>query len=128
MKQTLILVLSIIPVFVFIYFFQFFLGDYFQVNNKKFTGDFYIFITATALLMLLSLLFSDVYRPKYTGFVFLAWSMLKIILVMAYFVWFVMRLNLQLDNNSIFYIVSLYLFYLFYEVIFTVILLRKNNR
>ena len=127
MNRKLLLSLSIIPVFLIIYFLHSFLLDFFQVKNHDFAYNFYVFLTGIALLMLTSMLGVSFVQPKYTGFTFLAWSMIKIMLVMAYFVWFVLKPDVKLQNPVIYNIVTLYMLYLFYEVIFAVILLKENK-
>jgi len=127
MNRKLLLVVSILPVFVLIYFLHPVLLDFYQVNNRIFAASFYIFLTGIALLMLTSMLGVSFVNSKYTGFTFLAWSMIKIMLVMAYFVWFVLKPGVKLQNPVIYDIVTLYILYLFYEVIFAVILLKKNK-
>jgi len=54
--------------------------------------------------------------------------MIKIMLVMAYFVWFVLKPEVKLPNADIYDIVTLYMLYLFYEVIFVVSLLKENKK
>jgi len=127
MKRLLFAALSLVPVFILIYYIQLFFLDFYQVKNTVFASDFYVFITGIALLMLSSLLATAYFSPKYTGFMFLAWSMLKIMLVMAYFVWFVLRPGLAIGNQSILYIVSLYMLYLLYEVLVGVYLLQQKT-
>ena len=128
MNRKLLLAVSIIPVFILIYFLHLFFMDLYGVDNTDFVTSFYVFITGIALLMLSSMLGVSFVNAKYTGFTFLAWSLLKIMLVMAYFVWFVLKPDVKLPNPVIYDIVTLYMLYLFYEVIFAVILLKENQK
>jgi len=111
-------------VFVAIYFIQQRLVNLFGVENSNFTNRFYFFLTAVSFLMIINLLTVYVFKIKFVGYTFLAWSMLKLMLVMAYFVILIPKISLS--NNEIYEIVTLYLIYLFYEVFLGVLLLKTK--
>jgi hypothetical protein len=112
-------------VFVVIYFVQQGLVKLFCIENTSFVDKFYNYITGISVLMIVNLLTVYVIKTKYVGYTFLAWSLLKLILVMAYFV--ILMPNASLLNNEIYEIVSLYLIYLIYEVFLGTILLKPQK-
>ncbi len=99
----------------------------YKVNQPDFVQNFYVFLTTVSLAMLLNIILVYNLKPKFTGYTFLVWSMLKIMLVMGYFIVFVLRPQLQLSHSDIFDIMTLYFLYLIYEVIFGIVLLQKNT-
>jgi hypothetical protein len=126
MKKILLFV-SIFPFFIFVYFAQQELLVLFKVKNIELAQNFYRFISMVAMFMLLNLVLMHYFKQRYTGFVFLAWSMLKIMLVMGYFVYFVLIPGKNLSNAVIFDMVGIYLLYLIYEVVFGIFLIRDTN-
>jgi len=126
-KPVLLLILSIIPVFVLIfYLFQFFTG-LLEVDNTDFAYQFYQFLTFVSGFMLLNVLGVYFIKPKFVGYTFLIWSMLKIMLVMGFFILFVLHPKLPLSNSVVFDIMILYALYLLYEVVFGVVLLQEKT-
>ncbi len=126
-KSVLFLILSIIPVFVLIfYLFQFFTG-LLEVDNTDFAYQFYQFLTFVSGFMLLNVLGVYFIKPKFVGYAFLIWSMLKIMLVMGFFILFVLYPKLPLSNSVVFDIMILYALYLLYEVVFGVVLLQEKT-
>ena len=113
------LLISVYPVFLLTGYIHRQLITFFNVDNQQFVNGFFDFITLTTALMLTNIVLVSLLKPKITGYVFLAWSMLKIMLVMAYFIFFVYGKDLHPGNNEILEIVSIYMIYLFYEVVFT---------
>jgi hypothetical protein len=111
-------------VFVVIYFVQQGLVKLFCIKNPDFVNRFYVYITGISLLMIINLLTVYIVKIKYVGYTFLAWSLLKLMLVMAYFVILIPKVSLS--NNEIYEIVSLYLIYLIYEVFLGVLLLKTK--
>jgi len=111
-------------VFVVIYFIHQELIKLFSVENSGFVNRFYNFITSVSFLMIINLLTVYIFKIKYVGFTFLAWSLLKLMLVMAYFV--IIMPKISLSNNEIYEIVVLYLIYLIYEVFLGVFLLKTK--
>lgn len=127
MKQT-VLFLSIIPFFILVYFFQQKFLLWFGVTNIDFAQNFYLFISLVSLIMLSNLILIYYFKQKYVGLVFLSWSMLKIMLVMGYFVYFRLIPIRSVSNVAIYYIVSVYFLYLFYEVFFGIFLLKNSGK
>ncbi len=121
------LLISVYPVFLFTEYIHQRLIIFFNVDNQQFVNGFFDFITLTTALMLTNIILVSLLKPKITGYVFLAWSMLKIMLVMAYFIFFVYGKDLQPDNNEILEIVSIYMIYLFYEVVFTYFSISRDG-
>ena len=76
--------------------------------------------------MLMNLVLVHYLHKKYIGYTFLAWTMIKLMLVMGYFLVFVFQPGITLSNNVLFSIVSLYFTYLIYEVVFAVWLMKKS--
>ena len=76
--------------------------------------------------MMSNIILFQLIKPKLVGFVFLAWSMLKIMLVMAYFVFFVMKKDIQLAHSTIYELVIIYMVYLFIEVFITTMLIKEK--
>ncbi len=95
-------------------------------KDKTFVQLFYYFLTLLSAVMILNIFIVYFFKTKFVGYTFLIWSMLKIILVMVFFIVFALLPRLKLDDNSIFYIMSLYFLYLFYEVILGVALLKQK--
>jgi len=126
MNKRSILFFSLLPFFLFVYFLQPFLIRIFKVENVDFVFDFYYFITGVSLFMLLNLIVVFYFKNKFTGYVFLIWTMLKIMLVMAYFIVFVLHPKIHIDNSVVFAIMSTYFLYLIYEVVFGVLLLKSS--
>jgi hypothetical protein len=115
-----------LPFFYFVYQLHLYLIDVFNVTDIDFSNDFFQFISILSALMLLNIILFQLIKPKIVGFVFLAWSMLKIMLVMAYFVFFVMKKDIQLAHSTIYELVSIYMVYLFFEVVFGVMLIKEK--
>ena len=126
MKKASLFTLLILPFFYFIYQLHLYLIDVFNVSDIDFSNDFFQFISILSALMLLNIILFQFIKPKIVGFVFLAWSMLKIMLVMAYFVFFVMKKDIQLAHSTIYELVSIYMVYLFFEVVFGVMLIKEK--
>ncbi len=95
-------------------------------KDKTFVQLFYYFLTLLSAVMILNIFIVYFFKTKFVGYTFLIWSMLKIILVMVFFIVFALLPRLKLDDNNIFYIMSLYFLYLFYEVILGVALLKQK--
>ena len=111
-------------VFVAIYFIQLGLIKLFCIESPDFVNRFYTFLTGVSFLMIINLLTVYIVKIKYVGYTFLAWSLLKLMLVMAYFV--ILMPKISLSNNEIYEIVTLYLIYLIYEVFLGVFLLKTE--
>ncbi len=126
MKKAFLFTLLILPFFYFVYQLHLYLIDVFNVTDIDFSNDFFQFISILSALMLLNIILFQFIKPKIVGFVFLAWSMLKIMLVMAYFVFFVMKKDIQLAHSTIYELVSIYMVYLFFEVVFGVMLIKEK--
>ena len=125
-RTPVFLYLSSIAAFVIIYFLNQVFIDVFRVKNPDFVWQFYYFISGVSALMLMNLILVYHLHKKYIGYTFLAWTMIKLMLVMGYFLVFVFQPGISLSNNVLYTIVSLYLTYLVYEVLFAVLLMRKN--
>jgi hypothetical protein len=126
LKKAFLFTLLILPFFYFVYQLHLYLIDVFNVSDIDFSNDFFQFISILTALMLLNIILFQLIKPKIVGFVFLAWSMLKIMLVMAYFVFFVMKKDIQLAHSTIYELVSIYMVYLFFEVVFGVMLIKEK--
>jgi hypothetical protein len=126
LKKAFLFTLLILPFFYFVYQLHLYLIDVFNVTDIDFSNDFFQFISILSALMLLNIILFQLIKPKIVGFVFLAWSMLKIMLVMAYFVFFVMKKDIQLAHGTIYELVSIYMVYLFFEVVFGVMLIKEK--
>jgi len=126
LKKAFLFTLLILPFFYFVYQLHLYLIDVFNVTDIDFSNDFFQFISFLSALMLLNIILFQFIKPKIVGFVFLAWSMLKIMLVMAYFVFFVMKKDIQLAHSTIYELVSIYMVYLFFEVVFGVMLIKEK--
>ena len=122
------LLISVYPVFLLTEYIHQRLILFFNVDNQQFVNGFFDFITLTTALMLTNIILVSLLKPKITGYVFLVWSMLKIMLVMAYFIFFVYGKDLHPDNNEILEIVSIYMIYLFYEVVFTYFSISRDGK
>jgi len=125
-RTPVFLYLSTILVFVIIYFLNQGFIEVFCVKNPTFVWQFYYFISGVSALMLMNLVLVHYLHKKYVGYTFLAWTMIKLMLVMGYFLVFVFQPKITLSNNVLYTIVSLYLVYLIYEVFFAVLLMRKS--
>ena len=126
MKKASLFTLLILPFFYFVYQLHLYLIDIFNVSDIDFSNNFFQFISILTALMLLNIILFQLIKPKIVGFVFLAWSMLKIMLVMAYFVFFVMKKDIQLAHSTIYELVTIYMVYLFFEVVFGIILIKEK--
>ncbi|GEM_PF-6741575 len=123
MKKILLLLLSLPPILLIIYYVHLYLVDYFEVADTALATKFYLFITGVTILVITNLLLTYFLKHKYIGFVFLAWSMIKIMLVMGFFLAFVLKKKIAVSNNTIYDFVIIYMLYLFYEIIFATQLL-----
>jgi len=117
------LLLSIFPFFFLFYKVHEHFMHSFNLKSLDFSSHFFTYITAISLLMLTNMLIMRWLKPKYVGFTFLAWSMIKLMLVMAYFS-FINKL--EINNANIIEMLIVYLLFLIYEVFFTTILLPKS--
>jgi len=125
-RTPVFLYLSSIIAFVIIYFLNQQFIDIFCVKDVTFVWQFYYFISGVSALMLMNLVLVHYLHKKYIGYTFLAWTMIKLMLVMGYFLVFVFQPGITLNNNILYTIVSLYFAYLFYEVVFAVFLMKKS--
>jgi len=124
-RTPVYLYLSTIVAFAVIYFLnQLFIGI-FCVKHPAFVWQFYYFISGISALMLMNLVLVHYLHKKYIGYTFLAWTMIKLMLVMGYFLVFVFQPGISLSHNILYAIVSVYFAYLIYEVFFAVLLMRK---
>ncbi len=128
MNNRFFLFFSTLPFFLLVYFLQPVFIRIFKVENTGFVMDFYYFITGVSLFMLFNVIVVFYVKRKLTGYVFLIWTMLKIMLVMAYFIIFVLHPKVSIDNSVVFAIMATYFLYLIYEVIFGVLLLNKPSQ
>ena len=126
-RKQLYLFLSVVLLFIVTYFLNSFFIEIYCVENKAFVWQFYYFISGVTAIMLLSLVLIFFFNNRYTGHTFIAWTMIKLMAVMAYFLIFVFERDITLERSVLFNIVSLYLVYLVYEVFFTVLLLKKSD-
>ena len=108
-----------------IYFLHHWLSILFGVSANSFVSRFYRLITLISAVMAINLLVVAIIKSNFIGYTFLIWSMLKVMLVMGFFIIFVLMPHLKLDNNVIFDIISLYFLYLFYEVTLSLALLKE---
>ncbi len=115
-----------IVAFIIIYFLNQGFIEIFCVKKTTFVWQFYYFISGVSALMLISLILVHHLHNKYTGYTFLAWAMIKLMLVMGYFLIFVFQPGIALSHNILYTIVSLYFSYLIYEVLFAVLLMKKS--
>lgn len=126
MKRIPVASLIILPFFYFTNQLHLYLIDVFAVSDIDFSNNFFQFISLLSITMLSNLIIFQLLKPKIVGFVFLAWSMLKIMLVMAYFVFFVMKKDVQLAHGTIYELVTIYMVYLFFEVVFGIFLIKEK--
>jgi len=108
-----------------IYFLHHLLSTLFGVSTNAFVKRFYSFITLISAVMLINVLVIAIFKSRFIGYTFLIWSMLKVMLVMGFFIIFVLIPHLKLDNNVIFDIIILYFLYLIYEVLLSLALLKE---
>ncbi len=125
-KKQFYVLLSAIVFFIATYFFTFFYIDFFNVNNAINIWRFYFFISGVSAVMLLSLIMIYYFNNRYVGHTFIAWTMVKLMAVIVYFLIFVFGPDITLKRIVLYCIVSLYLMYLIYEVVLTVYLLKKT--
>jgi len=126
-KPVVFLIISILPVFILIYYIFQYLTGILQVDNIDFAYKFYKFLTFVSAFMLLNVLIVYFAKQQFVGYTFLIWSMLKIMLVMAFFIIFVLHPKLPVSNSVVFDIMILYALYLIYEVVFGIVLLKEKN-
>ena len=124
-RTPVFLYLSSIVAFVIIYFLNQVFIDIFNVKSTDFVWQFYYFISGVSALMLMNLILVHYLHKKYIGYTFLAWTMIKLMLVMGYFLAFVFQPGITLSHNVLYAVVSLYFAYLTYEVFFAILLIRK---
>ncbi len=124
-RAVWLLGLSVV-VFIIIKFANGFFLELFNVDNVDIVNRFYNFITVISAVMIVNLLMVYLYKIKYVGYTFLIWSMLKIMLVMGFFIVFVLKPKLQIGNCVIFSVMSVYFMYLIYEVFFAMFLLKEK--
>ncbi len=117
------LLLSIFPFFFLFYKVHEYLMHALVLKSPEFSSHFFTYISGISLMMLSNILLMRWLKPKYVGFTFLAWSMIKLMLVMAYFS-FINKF--EINNANIIEMLIVYLLFLVYEVFFTVILLPKR--
>jgi len=127
MKKVFLGVLFIPIMFVSVWFLHQFLQAFYGVTDAVFSNMLFQFTSILSGLVFFNIIIFQLIKPKIVGFVFLAWSMLKIMLVMAYFVFFIMQKNIHLANSTIYEFVTIYMIYLFFEVIFTVFILNQKS-
>jgi len=125
-KKISVLIASVFPVFLVFYFLNKFLLNVFNIINTNFANKFFLFIVLLSMLMITNLLLVQIIKPKITGFVFLAWSMLKIMLVLAYFAFFIIPKNIKLSNSFVYYVIIIYCLFLIYETIFSFFLIDRK--
>ncbi len=124
--RKLIWTISIIPIFYAAYLLHVYLLNFFDIQNIKLANNIFDYLIGISALMLVSLLITDWLKPKITGFVFLVWSMLKIILIMLYFILFIIPRDIKVSNAVVFDFMIIYAFLLIYEVIFSIQLIQKK--
>ncbi len=118
------LVISIFPVFYLIFLLFQFLTSVFPVNHPDLLNQLFLYISALSFLMLLNLLLVYVIKPYYTGLVFMIWSMIKLMFIMGFFAFYILPDNLQITNHFVYILVIVYLTYLIYELIVSLLLLN----
>jgi len=124
-KKSIFLFLSIFPVFFLIYILHQYLLKLFDIKAIDLANNLVAFISFAGFVMLTNLLLVYLIKPKLTGFVFLAWSMLKIMLIIAYFVFFIFPRSIQVPDGVVYDLIFIYTLLLIYEVFFTIILVKK---
>ena len=124
-KKSIFLFLSIFPVFFLIYILHQYLLKFFDIKAIDLANNLVAFISFAGFVMLTNLLLVHFIKPKLTGFVFLAWSMLKIMLIIAYFVFFIFPRSIQVPDGVVYDLIFIYTLLLIYEVFFTIILVKK---
>ena len=112
---------------VFVFFIHPELNTFFEVTNPSVVNHFFQFITAVTILIIFNLLSVYVIKVRYVGYTFLAWSLLKLMLVIGYFVYFFWGENQELSNNDLYEMVVIYFLYLFFEVLLGAMLLQRKN-
>ena len=122
-NRTILLIPITVLFFLLVYFFHPILKNLLKVDNKEFVDQFYIFISIVSLTMLINIYVINYFKPKLTSYTFLIWSMLKIILVMAFMIIYVLLPKLNINHSVVFDIIILYFVYLIYEVGFGIYLL-----
>jgi hypothetical protein len=127
MKKIVLLLFSVLPVFIGVYVIQQTLINTFDVDNVEFAQNFYLYISLITLLVISNLIAMHFIKPEYTGFVFLAWSMIKMMFVMGFFVYFAILPEIIISNSVIYHIVVIYFLYLIFEVFFTGFLLKQKT-
>ncbi len=125
-KKVLFLFLSIFPIFLLVYFVHQYLLQVFNITNIELANKFFVFILSAGFVMLTNMLLVQILKPKITGFVFLAWSMLKVILVMMYFALVILPQHIDLPNSVIYDMIIIYSLLLIYETVFSVLLIDRH--
>ncbi len=126
-KKLSWLLTSIFPAFFLIFLFYQFLISQLPVNHSDVLNNLFIMLSGATFLMLTNLFLIQIFKPQYTGMTFLAWTMVKLMLVMGFFILFILPYDLKLTNNFIFVLVLTYFAYLAYELIFGVVLLSESR-
>jgi len=126
MKKYSVLIVFLVLAFITVFFLHQYLMNVFNIENRDVVWQFYYFITGVSGLMISNLFLIQAVKKKYTGFVFLAWSMIKLMLVMAFFLYFVYKPKIFLSDNAIFDMVILYMTFLIIEVLLTIFLLKQK--
>jgi len=127
MRNFFLYIVSAVLYLGFVFFIHPGLKSFFKVSNAPVVDHFFQFITAVTILMIVNLLSVYVIKVRLVGYTFLAWSLLKLMLVMGYFVYFIWGKKQVLSNNDLYEMVTIYFLYLFFEVIFGAMLLQKKN-
>ena len=124
-KKILFLFVSIFPIIYLIYLLHQYLIGLFDISQLELSNHFFVLISGAGFIMLTNLVLAQALKPKITGFIFLAWSMLKIMLVLAYFAYFILPKDIQIQNSTIYDLVIIYSIFLFYEIAFSVSLIKR---
>jgi len=129
MKQKFLwLSLSIFPVFFLIFIIYEFLKTRLNPGHPELLDKLFLLLSAAALIMLTNLLIVQLIKPFYTGMVFMAWSMIKLMLIMGFFAFFILPLDIKISDTFVFILVILYLLYLGYELVFSLFLMNWKEK
>ncbi len=126
-KKLSLLLVSVFPAFFLIFLFYEFLSENLPVKHPELLNNLFLLLSISALVMLTNLVLIHYFKPQYTGMTFMAWTMIKIMLVMGFFILFVLLEDIRLSDNFVFVLVITYFAYLGYELIFGVVLLSEEE-
>jgi hypothetical protein len=129
MKQRIFwLILSIFPLFFIIFLFYEFLKKELEINYVSQLDQIFLLLSGAAFLMLSNLIIIQLIKPFYTGMVFIAWSLIKLMLVMGFFALYILPKDLNISNHFIYVLVITYLLYLAYELAFSILLIHSKKK